>query len=140
MVTLRKRGLNASISKGGLPKFKRSLEDHARLLETTFDIKLYIFAHDEEADDARGNPKNRLSVLPLYTPKSPAKNTVHLLLTNETDDTTAAYSHAHLILKPETTCTDSGAPCATRRTRRRDGWARTCVMTDPLSSTQEGRA
>jgi hypothetical protein len=109
MCTLRRKGLNARRNQG-LRNWTKTLDESALLLEKVFNIKLHLLAHDEEMDDERGNPRKRLSVIPIYTPRfsHPKQRrpptTVHLLLTNESSDTDPdAYSHAHLVLNPEKT-------------------------------------
>uniref|UniRef100_X2ABG6 Uncharacterized protein n=2 Tax=Capitella teleta TaxID=283909 RepID=X2ABG6_CAPTE len=109
MCTLRRKGLNARRNQG-LRNWTKTLDESALLLEKVFNIKLYLLAHDEEMDDERGNPRKKLSVIPIYTPRfsHPKQRrpptTVHLLLTNESSDTAPdAYFHAHLVLNPEKT-------------------------------------
>ncbi|ELT90333.1 hypothetical protein CAPTEDRAFT_210559 [Capitella teleta] len=101
MCTLRRKGLNARRNQG-LRNWTKTLNESALLLEKVFNIKLYLLAHDEEMDDKRGNPRKKLLVIPIYTPRfsHPKQRrpptTVHLLLTNESSDTDPdAYSHAH---------------------------------------------
>ena len=110
---LRRCGLNAKRGRqDNLTLFRESLTAHAEKLEETFNIRLYIFAHDDDAHAERGQPKKRLSVLSLYSPRKKGNfPIVHLLLTNETpDDAPRVYTHAHLIKRPDVTL--RGVRCA----------------------------
>ena len=99
---LREYGLNAPKPKGW-DGFRDSLQKHAQSLEEVFNIRLYLLAHDTEADEERNHPKNRLSVLTLYTPQRKEGTLVHILLTAEDDQIDDMYTHAHLIRNTKTT-------------------------------------
>ncbi|ELU09008.1 hypothetical protein CAPTEDRAFT_214459 [Capitella teleta] len=88
--------------------FQNSLAYHGPLLEKCFDIKLFVFAHDEEADTERGHRRSRLSVVPLYLPQTrhKGKKAAHILLTAEGETDYNRYTHAHLVKDPKVTLCD----------------------------------